>query len=570
MEIKTVLSLLTVTSQEVRLINDLNDCFKFDHNIFLVDSSADVNRFVNMNSGITPKSLFLFESANGNVAGGVKHLWKIRSKNTFMIVVPESSTFVRNSNLLRQIRKIQLTNVHRRVTFGIFFQNTISMEDLRSHLLWFRDLFIPNVFAACPNTERSLNVFTFHSFGKFEVVNLTSRNTCEEFYPNLDSNYHQHEFRVSQFDNAAYQQFWSVVFQIMNATFRLKYAKYSYISQYIQNGIDVIPNVAAFSPEGFSTYPFLLMQENIIVPEAEPYSGFYAYVRALTTNEFFGYSAGAFIAIVFMLVVCRYIKEKKILFFPSFMDVLTLLINDNGYIKYQRLSRAETFIIVPLTFIGLVVVNGFLSSLQSYLTKPALQPQLKTLADIYNSPLNITTPPHWLDEVVETVTFLSKHENWSDKVTSIEGDNYQLQIYNFNTSTSYLITDSEFKLMLNAQRRLNIRGFYDIGVTLSSTLCSFRVTNKFLFLDKLNEIIHWTITSGLLYRWFGENDEIVEKWVVKLNRNKLEHQPSADDFEFPMFMVYGWVVSTIVFIVEILWSKFKKTSHGKVVRRQYL
>lgn len=125
MEIYLGLSLMTLVSQEVRLINDLNSHFKFDHNIFLLDSSTDITRYVSC--GNHPKTLFTFTSTSAKVMDkGVLH--EVISKNVFVIVVLESLIFVKNLNLLQQIAKIHLLNRH--VKCGIFFQTMASMNDI--------------------------------------------------------------------------------------------------------------------------------------------------------------------------------------------------------------------------------------------------------------------------------------------------------------------------------------------------------------------------------------------------------------------------------------------------------
>lgn len=55
------------------------------------------------------------------------------------------------------------------------------------------------------------------------------------------------------------------------------------------------------------------------------------------------------------------------------MDVFNLLIFDNGFINYQSMYSVENFLIVPLTFVGLVFINGILSNYISYITQPVLQ-----------------------------------------------------------------------------------------------------------------------------------------------------------------------------------------------------
>lgn len=70
--IVTVINLLATIRpqyQELVLIKQLNNAFRFDHNIFLLHSSADLNQYA-ITTGppdYTPKSLFVFDKRDANI-----------------------------------------------------------------------------------------------------------------------------------------------------------------------------------------------------------------------------------------------------------------------------------------------------------------------------------------------------------------------------------------------------------------------------------------------------------------------------------------------------------------------
>ncbi len=556
MVIEAILGILPLISQEASLIGDLNNYFKFDHNVLLLDSSAVTDHFIGC--GNYPKSVYVFESAHGNVTG-FKSLREIKGKNTFTIVVPGSSSFSKNLNLLKKVRRIHRLDTNMKL--GLFFRNFTSLDEIRAHFQWFKDQLIVNVFAATYSdieaiestwSERSLNIYTFHAFGTFEVK-VARRTMYKEFFPSLNFNFHQHKLRVVPFIKIMNERFWLAVLQIMNATFTNTAITFDVDSR-------LVP-LASSSSEfpRYPIYPHLLTHEKLIVPEARPYSNFLAYLQRLTTHALFGYSLGVIALTVSILSTCRYIEKKKSLFCQSLSDVLNLLINDNNYIKYQLLSRAENIIIVPLTFAGLVIVNGFLSNFQSYLTKPVLQTQLKTIEDIYYSPFTIIVPPGWKQKALDTVTYLSTHQDWNKKIIELESLKFSDLILTFNTSTCYLMSDMDVAMMLSVQRRLNTNGFYDAGIKVTRSLGVYRISERFLFFDRLNEIIHWTHSSGLFYKWISESSVEHERLIVNNNREKFKNHQAVDvvKFEFLMIIVYGWIASTILFTIEVLWARMQ-------------
>lgn len=97
-------------------------------------------------------------------------------------------------------------------------------------------------------------------------------------------------------------------------------------------------------------------------------------------------------------------------------DVLNLLMYDNVSIQYQKLYLIKVFLILPLTFLGLVIVNEILSALQSHLTQPFMKLQIDSIEDIYNSSIPISTVN--LQQATLCVLYLKNITgyNWNDNV----------------------------------------------------------------------------------------------------------------------------------------------------------
>lgn len=569
MEFLALLGVLTHIYQEYTIIDELNKCFNFDHHFILAESSEYLTRFVS--KGNQPRSLSIFKRTNGSNVRGLEGIPVMETKNTFMVVVPDSSMLNKNLHLLEHIRDVQRLN--RNTKIGIFFQSVTMFDDIRNHFMWFRNQSVVNVFAAIYPSEAKhfLNIFTFHSFGNFEVLNVTNRNLCEEIFPSLDFNYHKHQFKVAPNLRGFQESFWLSIFHSMNATFTITEGDiYEIFGKYFQNGADIISlldSLSVHSNDGFHMYPLALTHMNIVVPEAEPYTGFYVYIRTLTTDVFFAYCTGAIAAVVATLSGCRYFKEKKFLFLQSLRDVMKLLVGENSHINYRCLSRAEAFVIGALTFVGFVVVNGYFSSLESYLAKPILRPQLRTVSDIYKSPLSIVTSLRHEQHVLERISYRLSREKWASKIVTIETENLLTQYYSFNTSTSYVISDHDYDTVLSVERMLNIRGFYDTGVTVSTSLCIFPVSTGLAFFDRLNENIHWRHSTGLLQLWWEKASEMAKKEILKINLHRKKQQQEDEEFEFPTFIIFGWIVSTVVFFIEICWARCRSHVNGYRIRR---
>lgn len=93
-----LLPIICADNQEFGLIDKLNNFFNFDHNLFLLDSSADIDCFVKTTREMefTPQSLYVFKSDDESITG-LESLKEVTSKNAFLIVVPGSVHFENNS-----------------------------------------------------------------------------------------------------------------------------------------------------------------------------------------------------------------------------------------------------------------------------------------------------------------------------------------------------------------------------------------------------------------------------------------------------------------------------------------
>lgn len=75
-------------------------------------------------------------------------------------------------------------------------------------------------------------------------------------------------------------------------------------------------------------------------------------------------------------------------------------------------------------------------------------------------------------------------------------------------------------------------------------------------MERLNEIFHRLYSAVLYDLWFRQEDIEREKLIVQINLNRERIDRVNGDYEkVPMFVIYGWIASTILFFVEIIWFK---------------
>lgn len=542
---------------ELKLLSQLNNFFNFDHNIFLIHSSVDTGRFMISTRGPghlipTPQSLYLFKSTDDNSITGLENVKKIWSKNTFVIVVPRNTEFKSNILLLVRVKEIQRLQDNMKI--GIFFTNIASSEDFLQLFKWCWSEQIINIFAVTQteviqgsNPEKSLNIFTFNPFGTFDVINVTGSELYDRFFLSQYSNFQRYSYSTKQYMYETDKKFWHTLFGVMNASFD-------------NTHVNVIPTARHVVAEsgGHSLYPIEFKGYVILVPEALPYPGFVAYLQAFTTRTLLAYLSITIAVIVIFLSFFRFKSRRKFFFFESVTDVLNLLLNDNGYINYQRLSGIEILCIVPLTFAGLIFVNGFLSAFQSYLTRPIDRPQIDTVKDLYDSPYliyvqNDTT----LYKPFDQIRNLTEYGNWSNKVREIGFNSLYKQFTDFNRSISFTMPADYAGSLMEAQKRLNIKGYHVCQIQLMTKLSTYTVMQGFPFVERVNEFIHRGLSSGLFKKWSSDFSTSIENKIMKYKRQFLENgeETGIKNFEMPIFLAYGWIASLIMFVIEIIWKK---------------
>lgn len=576
-----LLSTIRPEYQEMNLIDQMNNFFKFDHNIILVNGLADIDPFINKSKReFVPQSLFLLNDVEEKNTG-LESLKQIRSKNPFLIVVSEHYDI----GLLTRIKEIQRLKID--IKIGLFCLHTVSYDVLQKLFQWCWSHGIINIFVAfhlysdgshqASSSNNLLKVFTFNPFQRFEVINVTKSESFETFFPSQNSNFHRHPIRIGQnhvmFSGLANIghiniRLWEEVFRVLNASFTIVLDENIYKlsrGQLFENDtMDVVTILYADNEPGYiyrsvNLYPMIVEDFVVMVPEAAPYSGFAVFLLAATSNEILLYSIIA-IGVTMILLSCfRFIKRKNILFFQSGADVLNLLMNDNGSIKYRDLYRVEAFIIVPLTFIGFIIVNGILSSLQSYLTRPYMQHPINTIEDIYKAKLPIVnTNPLLIHHAIQVFNNMTKRNDWKDRLHVQNGQKMEQEIRKMNKSMSFIWPHYRATILQDFQKRINVRGYRISNIRFFKYVGSYPINGHFPFTQRINEIINRIRSSGLHQKWWKETQTMIVRDEVFLNRVPVNTAIDTQSFAVPEFIVYGWILSLLVFVFEIIWKNVIK------------
>lgn len=292
-------------------------------------------------------------------------------------------------------------------------------------------------------------------------------------------------------------------------------------------------------------YPMLMRFFTVIVPKASPYAAFEG-ILILASDSFAYYSITATLAVILTLVISRYVKCKKLLVFECFIDVLNLMINDNLRVNYSLLSLSEASLIVPLTFVGFLVSNVFMSNLKSHLTRPIVRHQIKTIEEIYSSPFPyLTYNERYIQKESELLENILKTGNWRNRMT-VANSSEMIRLVNEDAEITFCDYTHIVKFIAKKRK------YHVSDVNLQWMWFSYNARYDFPFMGRINEIIQWVKVSGLYDKWRNEYaSRIQSQYANDLTEKNIETLP------VPVFIVYSYVVGGILLILEILIKKYQ-------------
>lgn len=197
-------------------------------------------------------------------------------------------------------------------------------------------------------------------------------------------------------------------------------------------------------------------------------------------------------------------------------------------------------------------MNGILSILQSYLTQPILQVQIDTIEDLYYSLTPILSPnEYWLKKETELLNNLLKprliHGDFSDRMR-LSNNSEIVHQYLLDTPISFTEFESIAKIICKYKR------YHVTQLQLSWIWYSYNLRYDFPFIERINEVIQWVRVAGLYDKWWRDEYQNNINMIISTN---IGMKSDIEEFQVPMFIVYGWVASGIVLIIEIIWKKYK-------------
>lgn len=538
--------------QELLFIDQLNQFFDFDYNIFMIDTSVDPNRFIDdSRHQNAPRSVYHLQTLDDDEKElrKLERLTKIAGKKLFFIVVTNEINLKCNSSL--QLKLTRMYRWKRDTQIGVFIsrdQKTANV-DYEKFLSCCLNQGLVNIFVVTfsTQTDGSMHMFItiYYPFEKVHLWNVTENRSFDRIFPDQRVNFHLHPLRLPRRFGLELGDIGKIFCKLLNATPTV--------------GTDVLdiktPILSTYSTSsnGLQLYPITTETYVMVVPDSLPYTAFTSYLISITSNVTFHWSIAVLAAVIALLTVIRYFTSDRLEFLSSVMDVVNLLRNDNTSIRYPKLSPAEISLLVPLTFAGLIIGNGILSGLQSFSTHPIMQPEIYKIEDLYQSPYPILTRSGALEkELLRYLNDRYQREDWSSKIIlAVDTSNRRAQYF-----LSFLSLETLAKAMMISQKKWGVRGFHILQETaVMKKLSTLHLKDDFPFIERLDEISLRLHQAGLYKKWL---DNAMHVWSNAYNEHlSTDSNIGKELSKMPMIVIHGWLVSGLVFLLELFWKSFR-------------
>lgn len=373
--------------QEIRLIKRLNEEFNFDQNIILLASSTlDPDHYIASSSSTSlksdfetnvPQTVYIFESGSGR--NTTTDLNPTISKRTLLVIGVDSLDIEDESELFAEVGKIRSVQGSNSLKVLVFLtcNFTTTMNAIERLFDWSWSVGIVNIMCAFHDRHSTdpkslLNVFQFDPFGPFKLKNVTGSESVQNHFSDKLPNYLKHPLRfltTNQFPrNKLEEEFWHVITVAFNATelhTDLNLDEYGNHSL-TDNSQDIVKHEVPNDDikKQFPLYPHRRANFVLLVPHALPYSSIMVYLQNSTWERVFLCIFLTIMAASLVLTISSIVRTKNVHFLRCVAIVANLLMNDNCDIRYNQFPRADACLLVPLTFAGLIVMNGILSVYQ--------------------------------------------------------------------------------------------------------------------------------------------------------------------------------------------------------------
>lgn len=510
-------------------VQQLNEFYKFDHNILLFNDQVQMFHEGNYDSRV-PRTILLLKSDKINqeyykriaLSGGNNCIVFV-----FMNVVSVSSSTeetLLNDALLEVTEKLSYWNV--KIKIGIIVTTTTDLDhDERMRFLkkifdWSWRNLIVNIFLLCVASDQNV-AYTYNPFKSNEIIRIEPTELWM-YFQDKSSNIYGHQLHISfLYEDASIRytkdgfesrdgKMCEYILNGLNATYRVTFRENVtfglYESLIYNRSVDITPRrydmINITEPKSrIFTYPITIDSIILMVPKAKPYNQFQGFLKNFTLNYSIVLIAAPTILIIIIIWIVRLFKSSKSALFRSVVDVIRLLftLDIKGKKNYSDLS--DRLFILSLSFGGFLFTNGVLSVLISLFTQPVMRAEINTYDQFDKTSMKIAVPdPAYTVELLRMAS--AKGKDWKNRIEEkYRLEKFMYQMYSYNTIYAYFLTRSRADVLIERQKHLSLRGYHIPQEYFTLSLSAYFIGSRAPFKERVDQLIHqaFRFKSRLIY-----------------------------------------------------------------------
>lgn len=565
------------------LVQKLNKFYNFDHNIYIFTDRFTMLQEELYDNDVPSTYLLLRYSSSKDYSYRYFRIADSDPKNCILFVFtnasPSTKTF--QSNATEFNVTMQLSYWNRKIKVGFIVTTDVvnegSMKFVKDIIDWSWSNLLIDMFVLL-RSDGYDQVFTFNPYKYKDEIIQVEPNQLRMYFQDKSSNLYGYKLHLSfpvESDFLLYtrNEFKSkdgklceYILHGLNATYYVTINATHTWNSFVQQ---VIARESDFSPRRFSvqyihvpvsrvyTYPVGNEKYILLLPSAVPYNEFQAFLKNFTTHNSIVKIIVPIMLIIAILWTFKAFKYRESMLFRSVVDVLGLLFTLDVNGTRNCTDMDVRLFVISLSVGGFFFMNTILSLFISLLMQPIMQSEINTYDQFDQTSLKIKVPnleflPHMLD-----LAALNKRA-WKNRIEVAKSSNDNIyQIYTYNTKYAYYFSSTRTYLLLQRQKYFSLRGFHVPQESLGTALNAYAIGARAPFRERVDYLIMQAFSVGLYDKWTRDTYTNLTKSGY-FDRFKIVKEEPEQIFAIPVIILYGYLLSIVVFLFECGYFNLKK------------
>lgn len=352
--------------------------------------------------------------------------------------------------------------------------------------------------------------------------------------------------------------------QKRNATVHIIEAKsmspYLDTANYVENGqMDFVLGLFPTKYKvGVLSYPVTQEKICIIVPEPKTIPVYQNFLLPFQ-QEVWMVIIGSIIYVTFIIYIVTATMNRGKDIAAAFISTICIIVNRSEAVLLYSLQRRTPTMYFLLLLFGFILSNLYCIRLTTFLTKPAIEREIKSLDDIAQAHMKI------LLEELEARDMVTEQVNNEYYQSLVEPTSFRDLVkiqFDLNNTNAIVLCGDFWDYLDDFQRYKGSIKFRNSQICFNDVALSIIFGYNSPFVEDFNDHLMQISQSGLLAYWKRNwiFESVQEGYINATKQNESQYYPvqlTLTHLQIPFYgLLIGLVTSIAIFLVEIFCSRF--------------